>query len=120
MSWLQAAIPWEVHGLAAFNGEPVTYSRGSESVTIADASRCQQPFESTQQDPLVTRTTGVHWIFKASYLSTFAISIPLKGDQITDANGNVYQVLPLGTEDVYGLVAGYGHAYKVHSKEGPA
>jgi hypothetical protein len=62
--------------------------------------------------------TECDWIVKASLLVLNAATVtPQKNDQIEEADGTIWQVLPLGSsEQEFRPVDPYSTAYRVHTK----
>jgi len=102
MSFLSDGIGWFSTALRDAAGELVTISRGTATTTDVVAVRLSHDAEELAAGPggrIVTQTVDHVWtIAKAAYLIGGVAVKPMPADRITDAAGNVDEIMRAGTK----------------------
>lgn len=101
----------------SIGGVDILYSRAGDDVTVLATVGSTSTEEATDDDALV-RGSVRDFIVKKSLLilSTVTVS-PAKGDRITDADGNIFEVLPLGSDGVARDSGDSGYVWRIHTKK---
>lgn len=90
---LQNAASWLAAQRTKFGSQPVSYSRGQQSVTLSAAAGRSQ-FEMIDDSGFVTTWESRDFLFEACRLVLGGHLVePAEDDRITDASGRVYQVM---------------------------
>jgi hypothetical protein len=99
-------------------GVTVTYSRLSDAVTLlATVGKTSQEEDVGTDSPAVVRTQIRDYIIAAADLVlSGATSQPQRGDRITEADGTVFEVLPLGSESWKYSDSGRTQ-FRIHTKQ---
>jgi len=99
-------------------GVAVSYSRpGTGSVDVVATVGATQTEEATDDDALVKGTVRDFIIKKSVLIISLTTIEPRKGDQITDPDGNVFEVLPLGSDGVSRDSDRFGYSWRIHTKK---
>ena len=94
----------------------VTYSRDADSVQIA-AAIGQTTFEVQNDYGVMEKWESRDFLVTAADLVLAGVQIvPERGDRITD-DGNVYEVLSPGKEDVFRKSDQFGVTLRIHTKQ---
>lgn len=101
----------------ALNGIAVEYQRGSVVIEITVVPG-RTLANLSDQDGLSMKTRVSDFLILAEDLAfgSEGPSVPLRGDLITTANGDSYEVLPYGAEPEYRKSDPYGVTHRVHVK----
>lgn len=114
---LKTGSDWLQDMQATHVSQTVTYARGVYSVELA-ATVGARPRESLDANgQLIVADVVDFLIHKADLVLNGSATLPARGDTITDAAGQVHEVLPPGTgEDHYRFSDAYGRRLRVHTK----
>lgn len=114
---LTQGLKWLARQRAAHMGSRVEYARGASSAPVAGASHGRT---TAQVDDGRGGTVAVEvddWILPAAALVLDGLpTFPQRGDRITDADGFVYEVQALGSEDCWRWCDGARVDIRVHTK----
>lgn len=103
---------------STIRGENVTYTRGAQTILVEKAVRGSTVWESIEiESGLQIQERSVDWIIEATDTDGASWE-PRRDDLVTDENGVVYRVMPLGdTDQVWRWHDRGRQFYRIHSKE---
>lgn len=116
---LQTAVSWLAGQLAANVAEQVTYTQGGQSVSVAATiGRTRVELEDAMGN-VRTQYTDRDYLIQASLLVIGGQTVlPQRGDTVTESDGRVYSVTPLGpTDDVWRWSDPYHTLLRIHAKQ---
>lgn len=112
---MQRGASWLATKLVAGVSQTVTYRRGSLSVSLA-ATKCPVRSELDQTFGIL-KIGECDWIIKASLIVLGAVTVePERNDEIEEADGQKWHVLPTTDEDTYRPLDPYRTAFRIHTK----
>lgn len=113
---LATAAAWLAGQQKDFASSDVTYARGDATATVA-AVKGRTEFEDTDNDGTVIKTESVDWVILAEDLVLGGdLTVPARGDTITDAAGVVHQVLPFAGEPAWRYADVHRNQLRIHTK----
>jgi len=115
---LATGATWLVGKLADHASQTVSLERGSTAATSGvAATKCPVKSEGDPEFGIL-RHTECDWIIKASsYVIGGSVVEPQKNDLITDASGDIWQVLsPFSGENEYRPFDPQATAWRIHTK----
>lgn len=115
---LATAATWLAGVLSDKASQTVSLTRGNTAATTGvAATKCVVTAQADSEFGIL-RATGSDWIIKASlYVIGGSVVSPQKNDLITDASGDIWQVLPPFTgEQEYNPHDPQGVAWRIHTK----
>ena len=113
---LNDAVQWLAERLHAHASRQVTYSRGSDSVTLS-ATIGKTLFEVDRGGGVVEHSESRDFLVRAAELVlSGAPVLPQRGDRITDG-GLVYEVMAPGSEPHYRFADPYRTMLRIHTKQ---
>jgi hypothetical protein len=113
---LNDAVQWIAERLHAYASRQVTYSRGTESVTLS-ATAGKTLFEVDRGGGVVEHSESRDFLVRAAELIlSGAPVLPQRGDRIADA-GQVYEVMAPGNEPHYRFADPYRTMLRIHTRQ---
>ena len=115
---LATGASWLVDKLAASASQTVSITRGVTSATTGvTATKCPVKSEGDPEFGIL-RITDCDWIIKATLYKIGGTQVePQKNDLITDAGGDIWQVLsPFAGEQEYRPFDPQATAWRIHTK----
>ncbi len=115
MSWFADGLAWRVDTLADAAGDTVTLSRADDTTSIT-AVVVDSGDEASGDKVAKSNYWDREWeIKKATYQINDAVVTPQSGDRITDANGDIWELMLGGKRPELVQHAG-GYAWVVKTK----
>lgn len=118
MNILEDAAVWLTDQLKYNLSQTVILKRGTTAATTGvAATKCSTTAQADTEYGIL-QVTGSDWIIKASaYVIGGSVVEPQKNDLITDANGDIWQVLaPFAGEQEYRPLDPQATAWRIHTK----
>lgn len=118
MSVLQAGFETLLDTMIAQNGEPIVYRRGDLNADI-QAVRGESEFDRLESDgESRTLMKSVDWIMRLSDLDFGSGPVePERGDTITTADGQVFDLMPGRSENSWRWLNSYRTGYRIHTMQ---
>lgn len=118
---IQTGMQWKADTMSAYCSDPVTYSRGSYSVVVnaVIGSTDRETLDQAGNTIIVTQRDFT--IVAAVLQLNGSLITPCRGDRITEASGEVFEVLPSSAgEDHYRPSDASGISWRIHTKKAKA
>jgi hypothetical protein len=115
---LKTGAAWLSQQMRAHAASSVTYTRGPEAIPDLAATKGRTQFELADASGVLTRVDSVDFIVTAADLIlSGVVTLPQRGDTITDAAGVVHAVYPFNGQDCWRWsdTAGYT-SLRIHTK----